>query len=307
MAERVLAVDLGGTTMRAAVIDADGRVLLRRTQPTPRGQACPDALLALVGEVLADEPVAGAVVGLPGRVDHVAGALERAPNLPPHWPEALREDLLAERLGVPVALANDADLATVGEAAFGAGRGAADLVYVTFSTGVGAGVLLGGRLVRGRRSLAELGHTIVDLDALAAGRPATVEDRGSGTALGRAGAARGLPPSGAEVAARATKGSPVAVEAWQEVAGVVGVAVANAAHLFAPEVVVLGGGMGRDPRLLATARAALDHHGPRGLDPPVAVRSAALGDDAGLVGAAGWSRVAGPSPAAPLNRLEETA
>lgn len=290
MAEPVLAVDLGGTTMRAALVEPDGRVALRRTLPTPRGQPCPDALLALVGEVLADEGVAAAVIGLPGRVDHAAGALEHAPNLPPHWPEALREDLLTAELGMPVALANDADLATVGEARFGAGRGADDLVYLTASTGVGAGVVLGGRLVRGRRSLAELGHTVVDLTALADGRAATVEDRGSGTALGRAGAARGLPASGAEVAARAAEGDREALEAWEEVGAVVGVAVVNAAHLFAPEVVVLGGGMGRDPRLVATATAALDRHGPQGLACPVAVRSAALGDDAGLVGAAGWAQ-----------------
>ncbi len=297
MRDRVLAVDLGGTNMRAAVVGADGEVQLRRSQPTPRHDTCPDALLGLVGEVLEDHPVRAAVIGVPGRIDHAEGALEYAPNLPSHWPEALREDLLATHLGVPVSLANDADLATVGEVFFGAGRGAADVVYVTVSTGVGAGVVLAGRLVRGRRSLAELGHTIIDLHSLADGRPATVEDRGSGTALGRLGAARGLPSSGAELSALVRDGDAAAIEVWEQVARVIGVAVANVAHLFTPEVVVLGGGMGRDPALLASVRAGLADHGPRALQPPIEVRTAELGDGAGLVGAAGWARATAPPSA----------
>ncbi|MFO7960679.1 MAG: ROK family protein [Nitriliruptoraceae bacterium] len=298
MADHVLAVDLGGTNMRAALVAADGGVLLRSSQPTPRQDTCPDALLGLVGGILEDHPVASAVIGVPGRIEHSAGALEYAPNLPPHWPEALREELLASHLGVDVALANDADLATVGEAFFGAGRGAEDVVYVTVSTGVGAGVVLAGRLVRGRRSLAELGHTIIDLHALTDGRPATVEDLGSGTALGRLGAARGLPSSGAELSVLAREGDVTASEVWEQVTRVVGVAVANLAHLFAPEVVVLGGGLGRDPGLLSPVRAGLADHGPRALQPPIEVRTAELGDDAGLVGAAAWAR-ATEGPAGP--------
>ncbi|MFO7960464.1 MAG: ROK family protein [Nitriliruptoraceae bacterium] len=99
MADQVLAVDLGGTNMRAAVLAGDGELLLRRSQPTPREDPCPAALLGLVGGVLEDHPVAAAVIGVPGRIDHAAGALEYAPNLPSHWPEALREDLLATELG----------------------------------------------------------------------------------------------------------------------------------------------------------------------------------------------------------------
>lgn len=295
MAELVLAVDLGGTNLRAAVLDAQGGIRVRRSQPTPRQDTCPDALLALVGGILAEQPVTGAVIGVPGRIDHANGALEHAPNLPPHWPEALREELLAGHLGVPVSLANDADLATVGEVSYGAGRGAADVVYVTISTGIGAGVVLGGRLVRGRRSVAELGHTVVDLAALRSGAPATAEELGSGTALGRAAAARDLPASGAQVAALVDAGDARATEVFAQVAEVAAVAVTNAAHLFAPEVVVLGGGMGRDHRLPDLVRGMLAERGPRGLEPPIAVRTAELGDDAGLIGAAGWAALTAPA------------
>lgn len=76
MADQVLAVDLGGTNMRAAVVDAHGEIRLRRSQPTPREDTCPDALLGLVGGVLADHPVVSAVIGVPGRIDHTRGALE---------------------------------------------------------------------------------------------------------------------------------------------------------------------------------------------------------------------------------------
>jgi 2-keto-3-deoxy-galactonokinase len=110
MGDLVLTVDLGGTRRRATLVDAD---VIRRARATPRGDHCPDALLALAG-----------------------------------------------------------DLATVGEARFGAGRGHDDLVDVTISTGVGAGVMIGGRPPQGRRSLAELGHTTVDLHAARQGRPA---------------------------------------------------------------------------------------------------------------------------------------
>jgi glucokinase len=287
MSDLVLTVDLGGTQMRATLVDADGTVVTRRARATPRGDSCPDALLTLAGDLVADPAVAAAVIGVPGRIDHHRGALLHAPNLPDSWLHSLREDHLADRLGIAISLANDADLATIGEARFGAGRGHDDLVYVTISTGVGAGVMIGGRLLKGRRSLAELGHTTIDLHAAGQGRPASVEDRASGTALGRASAERGLPSDGAELAALVRQGHAAAREVWDDVVGVV--AVVNAVHLFSPEVVVLGGGMGRDPSVLEPVRAAVEREGPSDPDLPTLVRTAELGDDAGLVGGAGWA------------------
>lgn len=295
MGEETLAVDLGGTTMRAAVVDEAGGVLERRTQPTPQDAECPDALLALAGDVLRGDRVGGAVIGVPGRVNHELGRLEHAPNLPPHWPGALDEQLLRERLDVPVSLANDADLAAIGETYFGAGRGHDDVVYLTVSTGVGAGVLLGRRLVHGRRSLAEVGHTVVDRAAAAEGRPATVEQLGSGTALERAGDDRGLEPDGTRLVELVHEGHVEAQRLWDDLVGVIGLTVVNLAHLFSPDAIVLGGGVGRNGDLLLDPlRAALVEHGPVGLD--VAVAVAALGDDAGLVGAAAWSEATGKRP-----------
>lgn len=286
---QTLAVDLGGTQMRAAVIAPDGEVTGRRTLATPQDADCPDALLDLVGEVLERDQAARAVIGVPGRVDYRRGRLEHAPNLPPHWPEALDAQLLTEHLGVPVDLANDADLAAAGEVCFGAGRGHRDVVYITISTGIGAGVLLDGQLVAGTRSLAEAGHTVIDHSAAMRGEPATFEDLGSGTALERRAAARDLPAHGARIVELVHAHDQQAQKVWGEVAAVIAAGVANLAFLFTPSAVVLGGGVGRNGDLLvAPVHRYLETHGPPDLPTPIEVVVAELGDDAGLVGAAGW-------------------
>jgi glucokinase len=292
-----LAVDLGGTRMRAALVASDGTIVHRHQQRTPRGSPCPDALESLVRHVRDHGSPGRAVVGVPGRVDYDSGRLEYAPNLPPGWAEAIFTAHLNAILGVPTSLANDADLATAGEARFGAGRGSSDVAYITISTGVGAGAVLGGRLVHGRRSIAEIGHTIIDLSALCTGRPATVEALGSGTAMARAAHEAGLTIEGAALLDRVKAGDSTARAVWDGVATAVAAAVANLAHLVTSEVIVVGGGVGRTGDvLLGPARAVIAEHGPAGADIDVAV--AELGDDAGLVGAAAWaSALNGEGPA----------
>lgn len=289
MADRVLAVDLGGTQMRAAIVTADGEMHERRAEPTPQDADCPDALLRLAGDVIAAGVVGQAVIGVPGRVDYAGGRLEYAPNLPPRWPDALNEVLLGDRLGLPVTIANDADLATVGEAFFGAGSAFDDAAYITVSTGVGAGVVLGGRLVAGRRSGIELGHTVVDIGAASKDQPASVEDLGSGTALERVAAERGLPADGATVVDAVLRGNEAARTVWNEVVRVISAAVTNVAYLFTPQIIILGGGVGRNGELiLGPLRTHLRDSGPPDLPEPIELAVAATGDDAGLVGAAGW-------------------
>ena len=128
MSQRVvLAADVGGTQMRAALVHADGGVVCRQTAPTPSEGEVPAALIELIAEVGRAEShgeVSHAVVGLPGAVDYEEGRLLWAPHLPESWPDSLSVDQLSERLGLQVDVANDADMAAVGEAAFGAGAGA---------------------------------------------------------------------------------------------------------------------------------------------------------------------------------------
>src|SRR5688572_12211431 len=117
----ILSVDLGGTRMRVALVASDGSVLRRQVEPTPRQDPYPDALLALMAEFVGSG-VTEVVIGVPGRVNYATGHVEYAPNLPSAWAPALSEEQLSSVLRVPVAVANDADLAAVGEAHFGAGR-----------------------------------------------------------------------------------------------------------------------------------------------------------------------------------------
>lgn len=290
-APHTLAVDIGGTQTRAAIVTDEGKLIHRRAEPTAQDATCPDALMALVGGVLTEGNVGHAIIGVPGRVDYRSGRLEHAPNLPPHWPEALEEELLADRLGVTVSLANDADLAAVGEAYFGAGRGHADVVYLTVSTGIGAGVLLDGRLVAGTRSLAEVGHTVIDHAAGLRGEPASFEELGSGTALEGRAEHVALPVDGARIVALVRDGDPAASRIWNEVVSVIATGVINLAYLFTPSAIVLGGGVGQNGDLLIPPiREALDRGGPPELPTTIEVLTAGLGDDAGLVGAAGWRR-----------------
>ncbi|MEM7338922.1 MAG: ROK family protein [Actinomycetota bacterium] len=286
-----VAIDLGGTNVRAAVVAADGTVVARAQRPTPPDDPQPTALVELVTEVCAtagDAPVAGAVVGVPGIVDHDENALDRAPNLPQAWIPWLRGSWLGEHMGLDVSLANDADLAAVGESAFGAGRRFRDVAYVTISTGVGAGVVVGGRLVRGRNSGGEIGHTVIDHRAALAGRPSTVEELGAGPAIAAAAASAGIAERDAALADLVRSGHPAATEVWNAAIEAVGIGITNLAWLVSPQVVVIGGGVGRNIDIVAPPiERILAARGPA-TDTPIQVAVVELGDDAALAGAAAW-------------------
>ena len=231
---------------------------------------------------------AALVVGLPGGVDDSAGRLLWAPHLPERWPELLSVAQLAPSLGLPVHIANDADLAAVGEALLGAGAGRADVAYVTISTGIGAGVVHGGRLLRGRRSLGEIGHTVIDWQAWRDGAPSTLEELGSGSGLARLAREAGLGDLDArQVGEAAAGGDPRARAIWDGAVTACAVGLSNLVMAFYPSTVVVGGGLGRGTDFFERVRTLVlsrpEHH-PDDLD----VVPAALGDDAGLVGAARW-------------------
>jgi glucokinase len=282
-----LAVDLGGTNMRVAAVDRDGTIIDRDHEPTPRDAATITPFVDLVARLRKEHAVDHAVVAVPGRVDHSAGRVLHAPNLPPTWMSEITRDGLEGALDVSVTLANDADVAAVGEAYFGAGRGHDDVLYVTVSTGVGAGSVIGGRVLLPHRSGGEIGHTVIDRRAAIAGEPATVEGLGSGPALARLAAARGVGATGADLVALVEAGDNAARAAWDESMQAVGIGIANLVHV--PTIVVIGGGVGRNGELvLGPVRDAIQRFGPKG--PPPEVVNAELGDDPGLIGAAAWRR-----------------
>ena len=273
--DRILACDVGGTRLRVAVVETGGAVVSKEVIPTPKRD--PDALMRAMRSVeKGNLQIVGAVVGLPGVVDYSRGEVLTLPNLPDWERGSLSAARLGTELGVPVLFANDADLAALGEHRYGAGRGSQDMLYVTSSTGVGAGVVISGRLLHGRLSLAEAGHTIIDW---ATG--GTLEALGSGTALARAAG-----EDAAAVAARAAAGDPVASGHFATTAEAFAVGVLNLVHCYSPEVVVIGGGMSQAGELLlGPVRERLKRCGDGCVASKVKVAKAQGDDDVGLRGA----------------------
>ena len=305
---RAIGIDIGGTKIAGGVVTGDGRILDRTRVPTPRdeGEATLVAVLAAADELLARNPGVVAIgVGAAGLVEWPGGHARWAPNNSYRHLELRR--LVGERTGLPTLVDNDGNAAAWAEARFGAGAGCDDLVLVTVGTGIGGGLVLGGRLYHGEQGFAgELGHLIVapDGDRCACGNRGCLEAMASGSALGRLGreaaaadpggrlaalaAAAGAPVTGEIVFAAAGEGDKAALALFERIGHWLGVGIASLVTIFDPDLVVVGGGVAATgDLLLAPARASFDRyvHGRdhRDLPPVVPTR---LGDDAGLVGAA---------------------
>jgi glucokinase len=275
----IVAIDLGGTRLRVALAYDLDRVELVEAVPTPPDD--PGVLARVAARAATTAAAAGAVpaavvVAVPGIVDYAARAVPLLPNLP-RWHGGVSAAALEAATGQPVLLGNDADLAALGEQRAGAGRGTDDMVYVTCSTGVGAGVILGGRLLHGARSLGEVGQTVIDWHS-----GDTVEQLGSGSALARV---AGDDP--AAVTARAAAGDPRAREQLAAVAAAFATGVLTLAYCFMPQRIVVGGGVaaGAGALLLDPVRARLAAAGPYLALGAADVVAAALGDAAALHGA----------------------
>ena len=286
-----IGIDLGGTKVLAGLVDGQGRVLARYEVATAGGST--DALVAQLLEVghrvAADRAVVGIGVGVPATIDQRAGALIQAVNLPLR--DVPLRSRLAEEFGVRAEIDNDGNCAALGEHRFGAAAGTAWSVALTLGTGVGGGVIADGRLLRGSRgAAAELGHLVIERD----GRPCQgscpgrghVEAYCSGTALGERAREHGMRDAH-DVIDRASAGDPTAGALVDDLARALGAALVGLANTFDPDAFVIGGGLGDAiaPLVLPTARAILAGEA---LEPnrDARVVKAALGPDAGMIGAA---------------------
>jgi glucokinase len=291
--EAAIGIDLGGTELRAAVVSADGRVLAHARTETAAMDG-PDAVIgqmaALVGQIRGAHHILGVGIGSPGPLDAAAGRVVHAPTLR-GWNDVPLATLAAERLGLPVRIDNDANVAALAEWRFGAGRGLRHIVYVTVSTGIGGGVIVDGRLLHGRGSLAgEIGHMAITEApiACACGGLGCWEALASGTALGQRATAMGVfgPVTGRDVGRLAAAGNATAAALLAEEGRYLGIGFVNLLHLYAPEMIVVGGGVsdclpamhGEITRVIR--RRAM----PAYRDVPVV--AAALGQQAGVIGAA---------------------
>lgn len=301
-----IGVDLGGTQVRAALVDASGRLLARAAEPTDKlggPQAVLQQMLRLIHQVstgvgLASVPAIG--ISAPGPLDAQAGVILDIPTLP-GWVNIPIRDWVSQTLNKPVTLTNDGVAAAIGEWKFGAGRGYSDFVYVTVSTGIGGGVISDGRVLHGRRQLAgHIGHmTILPGGAFCTcGNQGCWEAQASGTALGHyaRGEARHAPQSllaqwgdrvGAkEVFEAAQSGDVLAKNIVDRQARLLGIGIVNLLHLYSPETVVVGGGVSHGfAQFGAGVQDYVRSHAlPAFKEVPVV--KAALGADSGLVGAA---------------------
>jgi glucokinase len=307
-------VDVGGTSVRAGVVDAEGNLLDTARTLTPRSDNALEAALAGVIAELAGRHRIGAVgLALAGFVTPDRRGVRFAPHL--SWRDTPVADRIAQRIGLPVVVEHDANAAALAERHFGAAAGAATVVFIAIGTGIGSALLLDGVIYRGAFGVApELGHLPVVPD----GRPCPCGKNGcwerycSGTALAttavellarngtRSPVLRRLVRTdagrvtGQRVAAAAREGDPVAIAAMDEMARWLGAGLAIVADVFDPELVVIGGGVSESaPLFLDEAR---EHYAGMvtgaGRRPLARIRTAQLGDAAAVVGAAHLAREA---------------
>jgi glucokinase len=305
--EPVVGVDLGGTSVKAALTSRELKLLARDAVPTDvsdEGRLLTE-IEELVRRVSAGHAVAAVGFGLPSQVDQRRGVVADSTNVPITDVPFVAE--MTRRLGLPVKVDNDANVAALAEARIGAGKGRDNVIMLTLGTGVGGGMVLDGRLYHGATGYGgELGHMVVDengpvcqghcpnhgcLESLAsaAGVRRAAEqvaaERPSGTL------ARAIKAGGAAevrvVIDGALAGDADCVEALAIVGRHLGVGIANYVNIFNPDVVVVGGGiMAAGEILLGVAR---EEAGRRALRPAwseVEVVAAELGNDAGVLGAA---------------------
>lgn len=303
----VIAIDVGGTHLRAAAYAKDSQVPDRheRIKSHAPEEKVIDRMLDLVDGIWPGD-VDAIGVSSPGPLDSHTGVVMATPNIK-EWQDFPLTARLMKHFGVPAFLDNDANLACLAEWQFGAGRGHHDVLYLTVSTGVGGGVILGDRLLQGHHGLAaELGHVTLDpgpdAPLCGCGFPGHLEAFSSGTgiehyvaeqlAAGRKSSLSGQ-PSARLIADAARQGDSLAREAFARAGEYLGIAVANYLHSFDPSIVILGGGVSMSGALLrvpfeASLKKRVFH--PRYLEGLV-IAQAELGDDAGLLGALALARL----------------
>ena len=315
-----IGVDVGGTKVAAGVVGEDGRIIARLKRSTPAAspprteQAIADAVTELLGRY----QVTAIGLGAAGFVDSARATMLFAPNLA--WRDEPLKQRVEERLRREVVVENDANASAWAEARFGAARGYRDVMLVALGTGIGAAILIGGELYRGRWGMAgEPGHVRVVPDGrlCGCGNRGCWEQYCSGSALvaearefarrSPGGAARllrlggGAPEgiSGQVITQAATEGDPAALRCFQTVGGWLGQGLADLAAILDPACFVIGGGVSEagdlllDPARVAFERALAG----RGYRPLAEIKAAELGEDAGIVGAADLARAASQAAA----------
>jgi len=312
----ILGIDLGGTKILSSVINPGGEMLSRDHSVTPAAEGPKGVIQAILasaersleGASVGIDRVSAIGVGAPGLSDTEAGILFTSPNLP-GWKDVPLRDILQEKLKKRAFLINDGNAAALGEYYFGAAKGVAHFIYVTISTGIGGGIVVDGKVLKGFKGMAgEIGHMTIADD----GPPCRCGNRGcwealaSGTALAKETRRRIetgadttiLSLAGGEidqvtahtVQSAAEKGDPLANQLILRTAHYFGVGVANLINIFNPEMIVIGGGLSNmGERLFKPAHKEVEERAFNRAYRTVRFVRAALGRNSGVLGAAAFA------------------
>jgi glucokinase len=305
----IIAVDIGGTHLRAALYEPENPqpISHQRIQTHTEEPGVYERMESLIESIWPkDGNVLAIGVASPGPLDPHTGYILKTPNIK-EWQNFPLGPNLSRHFQVPAFVDNDANLAALGEWKFGAGRGHHHLLYLTISTGVGGGVIADDHLLQGYHGLAtELGHTILDPEGplCSCGFAGHLEAFSSGPAIVKfvlgelASGTNSSLKNGGDITARvvadaANQGDALAISAYQRAGTYLGIAVANFLLSFDPSIVVFGGGVSQvGPLLFDSFRASLKKRvfHPRYLE-NLKIEMAALGDDAGLLGALALAQI----------------
>jgi glucokinase len=289
-----IGLDVGGTTIKAGLVDDAGKVLQSHRAVTVIDdlRRLISTLTELIHGFQKSFPIEAVGIGVPGLRSSKTGAIEISPNIPALHHVNL-EKLVADQVHLPVVSENDANAGAYAEAQSGAGAGCRHMVYLTLGTGLGSGIVLNGRLYTGTSGYGgELGHTIIDPHGrlCGCGRRGCLETMVSGTGI-VATALERMKPEGAQTAEMvfeaATRGDAVARWVFEETGKWLGIACANLINLLNPEVIVVAGGVMASGEMLlepAIASARVHALGPSFHD--CRIVQSKLWPDAGIIGAA---------------------
>lgn len=305
----VIGFDLGGTNMAAALVDGRLDVIesLEMETPTASQEELLAAIVSMVRDVSsrAPSPVAAVGFGIPSMIDQQHGRAVMSVNVP--LADCDFVDYMRTELGLPVFIDNDANVAALAEVRAGAAKGASEVIMITIGTGIGGGIIIGGRVYRGSTgSAAELGHMVIDVNGPrcqgSCENYGCFETMASGTALKRyakeealsapdsslaKALASGKAPDGALLTALAIEGDHAALAVYEKIGFYTGVGITSLVNIFNPEVFIVGGGLIKAGELiLGPALRVLMERGLRPNRDLVKVVPAKFGADAGLLGAA---------------------
>ena len=311
MTEYALVADVGGTRTRVALVDATGAIVVRHSAETlaREGREAVMNRLADALEHVASErrtEIKGVGLSLASPVEPGTGVMYNPPNLGSEWHLFTPIPMLQERLSLPVYAENDATLGALGEHAFGAGRGCDNMVYMTVSTGIGGGVIIGGNLYTGTNGFGgEIGHMTIDQNGPLdnCGNVGCLEALASGTALARMAQERigagessvMLGFAGGDIKAvdarivvqAAQQDDALAQSLMQEVGRSLASGIITLMHIFDPQLIVMGGGLGQNlDMFMPTIEPEVKSRAMAHFQGVVPVAKSQLGDDVSLLGAA---------------------